>query len=92
MNYKDLIKQISGTINASIVDLSVKRKRGTAPTQAFSDFLTHSEQGDWAEILFFNTFYQWLVEFMDVELMDAEGHLNMKINVNIDLFSHFNLY
>jgi len=29
---------------------------------------------------------------MDVELMDAEGHLNMKINVNIDLFSHFNLY
>lgn len=55
MNYKDLIKQISGTINASIVDLSVKRKRGTAPTQAFSDFLTRSEQGDWAEILFFNT-------------------------------------
>ena len=45
-----------------------------------------------SEILFFNTFYQWLVEFMDVELMDAEGHLNMKINVNIDLSSHFNLY
>ncbi|MDD2446012.1 MAG: AccI family restriction endonuclease [Clostridia bacterium] len=55
MNYKELIKQISESINHSIVDLNVKRKRGTAPTQAFSDFLTHSEQGDWAEILFFNT-------------------------------------
>ena len=32
-----------------------------------------------SEILFFNTFYQWLVEFMDVELMDAENHLNMKL-------------
>ncbi len=55
MNYKELIKQISESINPSIVDLNVKRKRGTAPTQAFSDFLTHSEQGDCAEILFFNT-------------------------------------
>lgn len=55
MTYKELIKQISGSINKSIVDLNIKRKRGTAPTQAFSDFLTHSEQGDWAEILFFKT-------------------------------------
>jgi hypothetical protein len=55
MNYRDFIKQTSESINSSIVNLNVKRKRGTAPTQAFSDFLTHSEQGDWAEILFFNT-------------------------------------
>ncbi len=55
MNYKEIIQQISASINSSIVDLGVQRKRGTAPTQAFSDFLTHSEQGYWAEILFFNT-------------------------------------
>ncbi|MDP3792334.1 MAG: AccI family restriction endonuclease [bacterium] len=55
MTYKELVKQISESIKPSIVDLKIKRKRGTAPTQAFSDFLTHSEQGDWAEVLFFNT-------------------------------------
>ena len=55
MTYKELIKQISSLINKSIVDLNIERKRGTVPTQAFSDFLTHSEQGDWAEILFFKS-------------------------------------
>jgi hypothetical protein len=53
MNYRDFIKQLSQEIPASIINLEIKRKRGTPPTQAFSDFLTHSEQGDWAEILFF---------------------------------------
>ena len=55
MIYKNFIKQVSRAIRPELVDISVKRKRGTAPTQAFSDFLTHSEQGDWAEILFFDT-------------------------------------
>ncbi|MBM3206405.1 MAG: AccI family restriction endonuclease [Candidatus Staskawiczbacteria bacterium] len=55
MDYKSLIKKLSQEIPKNIVDLEVGRKRGTAPTQAFSDFLTHSEQGDWAELLFFNT-------------------------------------
>ncbi len=54
MNYKDFIQKTSQEIKSNILDLRVKRKRGNAPTQAFSDFLTHSEQGDWAEILFFN--------------------------------------
>ena len=32
-----------------------------------------------SEILFFkNIFHQWLVEFMDVELIDTESHLYMK--------------
>ena len=67
MNYKDLIKQISGSINASLVDLNVKRKRGTVPTQAFSDFLTHSEQGDWAEFLFFNTLKKSSLPYIPVK-------------------------
>lgn len=54
MNYKDFIQKTSREIKPNIVDLSVKRKRGNAPTQAFSNFLTNREQGDWAEILFFN--------------------------------------
>ena len=50
-HYKELIKNLSLAISNDIVDLNIARKRGTAPTQAFSDFLTHSEQGDWAENL-----------------------------------------
>jgi len=55
MNYKDYINQIATQIPQGIVNLRATRKRGTPPTQAFSDFLTHSEQGDWAEALFFRT-------------------------------------
>jgi hypothetical protein len=55
MQYKDYINSVSQKIPHNIIDLSVLRKRGTPPTQAFSDFLTHSEQGDWAEVLFFES-------------------------------------
>jgi len=55
VNYREYIKQLSLEIPEEIVNLKIRRRRGTVPTQAFSDFLTHSEQGDWAEILFFNT-------------------------------------
>ena len=55
MSYQSVIKQLSEEISVNIVNLKIKRKRGTPPTQAFSDFLTHSEQGDWAEMLFFNS-------------------------------------
>lgn len=50
-HYQELIKKLSSNISTDIVDLNIRRKKGTAPTQAFSDFLTHSEQGDWAENL-----------------------------------------
>jgi len=53
MAYKEDIKEISQKIPSSIVNLTLGRRRGSPPTQAFSDFLTHSEQGDWAETLFF---------------------------------------
>lgn len=54
MTYRIRVKLLSSRIPPALVDLTLKRKRGTAPTQAFSDFITHSEQGDWAELLFFN--------------------------------------
>lgn len=54
MSYKTDIQNISNQISPDVVNLNAARKRGTPPTQAFSDFLTHSEQGDWAELLFFN--------------------------------------
>jgi hypothetical protein len=66
MDYKDFVENASQKIKPNIVDLTVKRKRGTAPTQAFSDFLTHSEQGDWAEILFFNTLKNSDIPFIPV--------------------------
>lgn len=50
-HYQELIKNLSLRISGDIVDFNITRKKGTAPTQAFSDFLTHSEQGDWAENL-----------------------------------------
>ena len=55
MSYKDKIHKIAKDISPNIVNLRAKRKRGTPPTQAFSDFLTHNEQGDWAEMLFFRS-------------------------------------
>ena len=55
MSYKDKIHKIAKDISPNIVNLRAKRKRGTPPTQALSDFLTHNEQGDWAEMLFFRS-------------------------------------
>ncbi len=55
MSYKAKIHEIAKDISPNIVNLGAKRKRGTPPTQAFSDFLTHNEQGDWAEMLFFRS-------------------------------------
>lgn len=55
-NYSKLISELSIQVPKNLVDLSIKRVRGTAPTQAFSDFITHSEQGDWAENLLFGAF------------------------------------
>ena len=55
MEYKDHIKDLSYKVPSNIVNLQMTRRRGRAPSQAFSDFLTHSEQGDWAEALFFDS-------------------------------------
>ncbi|MBE6687306.1 MAG: AccI family restriction endonuclease [Ruminococcaceae bacterium] len=49
MTYIEKIEQIISKISTTIVDFSAERKRGTAPTQVSSEFLTNKEQGDWAE-------------------------------------------
>ena len=67
MEYQDLIKKLSQEIPKNIVDLGIARRRGTAPTQAFSDFLTHSEQGDWAEVLFFNALKDAKLSYIPVK-------------------------
>jgi len=54
MSYKDYINNLSAQISTNIVNLEAKRKRGKPPTQAFSNFLTNREQGEWAEALFFD--------------------------------------
>lgn len=51
VKYSDYIKQLAAGIPKSIVDLSQPRRRSRAPTQAFSEFAIHREQGDWAEML-----------------------------------------
>lgn len=55
MRYNDKVNELAKGISPNIVNLKTKRRRGTPPTQAFSDFLTHNEQGDWAEMLFFRS-------------------------------------
>jgi len=51
MTYKEKIQQLIDKVPSTIVDWSVERVRSKAPTQAFSEFLTNREQGDWAERL-----------------------------------------
>ena len=51
MTYKEKIQRLISSVPATIVDWSVERVRSKPPTQAFSEFLTNREQGDWAERL-----------------------------------------
>ena len=49
MSYVDEISTLISKIPRHIVDVNESRRRGRAPSQAFSEFLTNREQGDWAE-------------------------------------------
>jgi hypothetical protein len=53
MKYLERINNLIKTLPEDIIDLSQKRKRSNPPTQAFSEFITNREQGDWAEDLLF---------------------------------------
>lgn len=59
MKYIERIDEIIKNVNKNLLDLSVKRERGAAPTQVSSEFLTNKEQGDWAE----QTFLQGINSF-----------------------------
>jgi hypothetical protein len=66
MKYIDFINGISKDIKPEIVNLNMVRKRGIAPTQAFSEFLTNSEQGDWAEVLFYNSLCESEIQYIPI--------------------------
>jgi hypothetical protein len=51
MEYNQIITQLMRSLPKTIIDLELAVKRGRPPTQAFSEFLTNREQGDWAENL-----------------------------------------
>lgn len=59
MKYIEKIDEIIKNVNKNLLDLSVEREKGTAPTQVSSEFLTNKEQGDWAE----QTFIQGINDF-----------------------------
>lgn len=84
MTYGDYIKQLSKKISKDVVDLAVERKRGTAPTQAFSDFISHNEQGFWAEDLFYNCLSKSCDNFIPVKYGRSD-----KITAGDKLFKAF---
>lgn len=51
MSYYQTISALIQAVPTTIIDWAIERKRGKPPTQAFSEFLTNREQGDWAENL-----------------------------------------
>jgi len=51
--YIQKIEELIKDVPSDIVNFALKRRRGNVPTQAFSEFLTNREQGDWGEDLIF---------------------------------------
>ncbi len=66
-SYLEEIHNVISRIPRSIVDISIPKERGKAPTQAFSEFLTNREQGDWAERLIVSAVNQHSEEFVAVQ-------------------------
>jgi len=66
-NYREEIRAIISRIPPSIVDIAIPKERGKAPTQAFSEFLTNREQGDWAERLMVSAVNHHSREFVAVQ-------------------------
>lgn len=53
MDYVKRITKLIKKVPTEILDINEPRERTKPPTQAFSEFLTNREQGDWAEKLIF---------------------------------------
>ena len=49
--YQQKISNLFSRIPSEIIDITKPRVKSRPPTQAFSEFLTNREQGDWAESL-----------------------------------------
>jgi type II restriction enzyme len=65
--YYNKIKKLVKAANEANpeIDIFAERIRGRVPTQAFSDFLTNKEQGDWAEAL--------VLKILNANLRDYES-------------------
>ncbi len=51
MNYCKIIRELTKSVPATLVDFNLPRDIARTPTQASSNFITNKEQGDWAENL-----------------------------------------
>ena len=51
MNYYEIIRELTKSVPATLVDFNLPRDISRTPTQASSNFITNKEQGDWAENL-----------------------------------------
>lgn len=72
MSYRDRIHEISLRVPNDIVNFNKQRRRSKPPTQAFSEFLTNREQGDWAERLVFNAINKLNKHFVAVQYGRAD--------------------
>lgn len=63
----DDINELARQIPTHIVDFNAPRVRGSAPTQASSEFITNREQGDWAERLILQAINHTSSEFVAVQ-------------------------
>lgn len=67
MEYIERIDEVIKRVNKNLLDLTVERERGSAPTQVSSEFLTNKEQGDWAEQTFIQGFNNFSKNYVAVK-------------------------
>ena len=73
MNYFEATRELIQKVPTTIIDWKIDRKRGKAPTQAFSEFLTNREQGDWAENLILKSINELSKSFVAVQYGRSEN-------------------
>lgn len=73
MSYFERIRELIQTVPPTIIDWTIERKRGKPPTQAFSEFLTNREQGDWAENLILHAINALSSKFIAVQYGKSEN-------------------
>lgn len=73
MSYYEQISELIQRVPATIINWAIERKRGKPPTQAFSEFLTNREQGDWAENLILQAINALSTKFVAVQYGKSEN-------------------
>jgi phage anti-repressor protein len=73
MSYSEAVRELIQKVPVTIIDWSIERKRGKPPTQAFSEFLTNREQGDWAENLILQAINALSSKFIAIQYGKSEN-------------------